>query len=258
MDTRLWWWFSRPFPKLLAVGVEAAVLVLAACVTPRAAPPPPASASHEEYLRQGVAALGKRDYALAIERLKQAVSLKPDDARGYNFLGVAYEQTHDAARARASFEKAIALDPSLVAAYNNLGSMYSLAGDYERAIPLFAKALELNPSMVAARYNIGGALLAVGRTEEATTNLLAAIKLDPNFLESGSTIIATTGSRAFRGPDVAFLYARLYASTGNVDKTVQFLTKAKEAGFRDWQRIVREKEFEPVRDDPRVRAFIPD
>lgn len=238
--------------------VPSVAFLMVACATPRPAPPHPTAATYEEYLRQGVAALGDHDYALAVERLNHAVSLKPDAARGYNFLGVAYEQIHDFDRAKASFEKAVALDPSLAPAYNNLGSLCSLTGDYDHAAPLFEKALELKPSMVAARYNLGGALLALGRTEEAASNLLAAIKLDPDLLESESAIIARTESRAFRGPDVAFLYARLYASIGNVEKTVQFLTRAKEAGFNDWRRIVREKEFEKVREDPRVRAFIRD
>jgi len=31
---------------------------------------------------------------------------------------------------------------------------------------------------------------------------------------------------------------------------------AKEAGFTDWQRVLRDKEFEKVRDDPRIKKFL--
>jgi hypothetical protein len=38
--------------------------------------------------------------------------------------------------------------------------------------------------------------------------------------------------------------------------TVDYLTKAREAGFTDWQRIMQAKEFEKVRDDPRIKKFL--
>ena len=53
-----------------------------------------------------------------------------------------------------------------------------------------------------------------------------------------------------------FIYAKAYAFAGNVDKTVEYLDKAREAGFVDWPRILREKEFEKVRDDTRVKNFL--
>jgi hypothetical protein len=53
-----------------------------------------------------------------------------------------------------------------------------------------------------------------------------------------------------------FADARAYASAGNIEKTVDYPEKAAKAGFAEWQRLLREKEFGRVRDDPRIRNFL--
>lgn len=53
-----------------------------------------------------------------------------------------------------------------------------------------------------------------------------------------------------------FTYAKAYASKGDVEKTLSYLDKAREAGFTDWRRILQENEFEKVRDDPRIKKFL--
>jgi tetratricopeptide (TPR) repeat protein len=170
---------------------------------------------------------------------------------------MAYHQRKEYELAKGSFEKAISIDPSFASAYNNLGSVLSVTGHYEQAGPLFEKALALAPGMVAAHYNMGNALLALGQVEQAIPYLLKAISLDPNFLDSRSTVLATVQSPNLGGPETAFLYAKLFAATGNIEKTVEYLSKAKQRGFANWRRINEEKEFEKVRDDPRVAAFLP-
>lgn len=197
------------------------------------------------------------DFGQAVAELEHAVSLNPGSARAHNYLGMAHEKLKEHDLARASFEKAIALDPSFAAAYNNLGSLHSLDDDHERAAELFAKAVALAPDLPAANFNLGNALLARGRTDEAMPYLVEALRLDPDFLESRSTLVVHVSAESLAGPETAFLYARLYAATGNVEKTVEYLGKAKSEGFRDWQRIAAEKEFETVRADPRVVEFLP-
>lgn len=56
--------------------------------------------------------------------------------------------------------------------------------------------------------------------------------------------------------EVYFAYARIYAQKGNVGKTVEYLEKVKQAGFKDWERIKREKGFESVQEDLKIAAFL--
>lgn len=250
----------RPAARPLEMRLQACIALLivalfAACATQAPAPPPTAS-TFDTCIRQAGVAMGNGDFALAIQHLNEALALQPNSARAYNYLGMAHQQRKEFEQAKASFEKAVALEPTFAPACNNLGSLYSLNGDYDHAVQLFEKAISLAPDLVAAHYNLGNALLALGRTDEATPHLLEAFRLDPDFMESGSTLVTTARSTSLGGPEVAFLYAKLFASTGNVDKTAQYLEKARAEGFRDWRRIASEKEFEAVRDDPRVQAFL--
>lgn len=240
---------------LAACLVPLFLALLPACATQAPAPPPTAP-TFDSYVREAGVAMSHGDFAQAIQQLQQAIALRPDSARAYNYLGMAYQQRKEYDQAKASFEKAVSLEPNFAPACNNLGSLYWLNGDYDHAAELFKKAISLAPDLVSAHYNLGNTLLALGRTEEAMPHLLEAFKLDPNFLDSGSTLVSTAHSKNLGGPEVAFLYAKLFASTGNVDKTVQYLEKAREEGFRDWRRIATEKEFDSVRNDLRVQAFL--
>jgi Flp pilus assembly protein TadD len=256
MSDQLWKWCNSARRgvqcRSLASGV---LLLLLSCATQRPAPPP-AAPGYDDFLNQGTVALGQGRYEEAVQQLEKAIALRPDSARAHNFLGMAYEQRKQYELAKERFEKAIAIDPSFPSAYNNLGGVLSLEGRWEDAVPLFHKALGLAPGMVAAHYNLGHALLATGQVEQACTYLLKAITLDPDFLGSGATVLATAASPTLGEPATAFLYASLFASTGNVEKTVEYLAKARSTGFVGWRRINEDKEFEKVREDPRVVAFL--
>ncbi len=244
---------SRRPPRVAWAAVAATALVLA-CAGQRPAAQP---VSFEEHLGRGLAAMRQGDFQRAVEELGRAVSLRPDSARAHNYLGMAYLEVKELDRAAASFEQAIALDPTFAAAHNNLGSLHSLRGEHERAAEQFRKAVELAPGLAAAHYNLANALLALGRREEAEGYLVAAIRLDPDLLESGRSLAVPVSAEQLGGAETSFLYAKLYAAAGNVEKAAAYLEKARREGFRDWERIATEQEFESVRSDPRIAAFLP-
>jgi tetratricopeptide (TPR) repeat protein len=234
----------------------AVLLLTSACATQPPAPPPAARADFDVVMREATVAMSRGDYHAAVEHLSEAVALRPDAARAHNYLGMAYEQRNQHDLAKRSFEMAVYFDPSFAAAYNNLGSVCSLKGDYQQATAHFDRALTLAPDMVAALYNMGNALLALGRVEDATPYLLKALTLDPDFLDSSSTLVANVRSDQLGGPEASFLYAKLFASLGNVERTFQYLQRARAEGFTDWQRIVDDRGFDAVRQDPRLAEFL--
>ena len=216
----------------------------------------PVARSFDVCLEQGFLFLNRREYGKAIEQLREAVALNANSAKAYNYLGIAYFQLKNYDSAGEQFEKAIALDSSFASAYNNLGGVYYIQGKLEKAKDNFKKALSLDPNLVAADYSLGTLLFYMGETEEGTSYLSKGIALDPDYLDKNEEFVATLSSSIFRTPEIYFTYARLYASTGNIEKTVDYLKKAKQSGFTDWKRIIEEKEFEKVRDDPRIQEFI--
>jgi tetratricopeptide (TPR) repeat protein len=185
-----------------------------------------------------------------------AVEIRPDSPKTHNYLGLCYFQQRDYDPAKEQFEKAAALDPSFATAYNNLAGVYSIKLQFARAEDMYKKALALAPDLVSANYSLGILLSNLGRTDEGTRYLSRGIALDPEYLEKNKELVTTFTSLSFDMRETYFTYAKAYSSAGNVDKTVEYLDKAREAGFADWQRILKGKEFEKVRDDPRVKNFL--
>lgn len=219
--------------------------------------PVPASAeeSYDFHLTEGRRYLRQNDSARALDHLKKAVAINPDSPKVHNFLGIAYFQQKDYKLAKTEYEKAIDLDSSYAQAYNNLGSVYFMLSEFDKAKALFKKALSLFPNLVSAHYSLGTLLVAQGQVEEGTQYLLEGIKLSPDFLERNKAFIANFSSSAIGTPEVLFTYAKLYASIGNIEKTIEYLTKAKKAGFKDWDRIDTEEEFEGIRKEKRIQDF---
>ncbi len=234
------------------------LLIFSSCSLHKEPASPVAASSEESYnfhLTEGRMFLRQNDSGKALDHLKKAVAIKPDSPRAHNFLGIAYFQLEDYKMAKKEYEKALDLNSSYAQAYNNLGSVYFMLRDFDKAKALFKRALSLFPNLVSAHYSLGTLLVAQGQVEEGTQYLLEGIELSPDFLDRNKAFIANFSSSAIGTPELLFTYAKLYASVGNVEKTIEYLTKAEKAGFKDWHRIDSEKEFEGVREDKRIQDF---
>ena len=236
------------------------VLLMAAACASRGLPSPTTGASTDRTfdasLRQGLSYMARGEYRRAAEELRSAVEAKPDSPKAHNYLGLSYFQLKDYDQAKEQFEKAAALDPSFATAYNNLAGVCSIKRQFVQAEELYKKALGLAPDLVSANYSLGILFTNLGRTDEGIRFLSRGIALDPEYLEKHKDMVTTFTSLSFDMRETFFTYAKAYASAGDIDKTVVYLDKAREAGFTDWPRILTENEFEKVRDDPRVRNFL--
>jgi tetratricopeptide (TPR) repeat protein len=172
-------------------------------------------AKHVAYIYQDIGRelISKHEYDLAIERLHTAISLKPDYAKAYYFLGTAYNGKGDYAQAVGAFEKAAALDPDfkhirfelgraygelgryddsirmfnevikahvdpdLDAVYNNLGLCYFRKDDYRRALEQYGRAITINPSFADAYFNRGEAFYKLGKIRKTVADLGKACDL---------------------------------------------------------------------------------
>jgi Tfp pilus assembly protein PilF len=216
----------------------------------------PADRSFDAYLKQGTVGLARGDYGRAQEALRMALSIRPDSSKAHNYLGLCYFHQKDYDPANEQFEKAVALDPSFAAAYNNLAGIYSIKQQFARAEDAYRKALALAPDLVSSNYSLGILLSGLGRTDEGVLYLSRGIALNPEYLEEHKETLTTIMSLSFDTKESYCAYAKAYASAGYIDKTVEYLGKAREAGFADWPHLLSGKEFEKIRDDPRIRDFL--
>ncbi len=223
---------------------------------PSSSPQNPGAGVFELHIRKGRDLFAKKEYARAVTEFRAAETIDAKSPKVHNYLGLCLFQQKDYDQALAEFRQAAELDPLFATAYNNQGGVYSMKLQFEKAEEMFKKALSLDPDMTSANYSLGMLLSNIGKREEGAVYLAKGVALDPDYLEKNNDLLTTFTSASFDMKEAYFAYAKAYALIGNVDKTVDYLEKAGAAGFTNWGRILKEKEFEKVRDDPRIRKFL--
>jgi tetratricopeptide (TPR) repeat protein len=245
--------------KVILSGLIAFCLMMASCAPTKTGPAPEMNIRERDfnlYLEQGSLHLWRAEFREARELFDKAISLNPKSDRPYNLRGIASLNLKNYSEAQKDFGEAIRLNPVYSEALNNLGAVYFLQQKLARAEEMFKKALSLNPKSASSNYSLGTLLLLQGRHEEGTRYLSYGIELDPDHLETHEILSAGVPSSGADLSELYMTFARLYASRGEVEKTLEFMHKAKAAGYRDWSRIAAEKEFEQVLADPRIKEFL--
>lgn len=136
------------------------------------------------YLNLGrtLLSLGKPHEAIASYR--EALRLKPGEARAQISLGVALKELGQLEAAAACFQRAVELNPNDAAAHSNLGSTLALQQRPDDAIACYRRALELQPDAAEVYNNLGTALRDHGKLQEAITCYQRAIELNSDFAEA--------------------------------------------------------------------------
>jgi Flp pilus assembly protein TadD len=245
--------------KRILVIVLSFLLALSACATRKIAPAsvhPGEVRGFDRYLNEGIRLMGRGDYEGAIREFGQAQSLNPKSARAHNLCGIAYFREQNYASAEAQFLRATDLDASNVDALNNLGSVYFAERQFLNAERMYRKAMDLSPTSVSPYYSLGTLLLIQGRAEEGTRYLEKGIRLDPQFLDTHGALAIDVPTPGAEWSETYFVYAKLYARSGQPKQAFDYLRKAQKAGFHDWKRLMDDKDFENLRRDPQIKEFI--
>jgi tetratricopeptide (TPR) repeat protein len=146
----------------------------------RAADLRPQDAALQLNLGNALKALGHLDGA--IERFRNALSLAPGFPMAHYNLGNAYAAAGRHEDAADAFVKSLQLQPSDPSSHNNLGNALHALGRHQDAIAAFERALELRPGHAGAHNNLGMALNALNRADEAITQFQAALAAEPRFV----------------------------------------------------------------------------
>ena len=125
------------------------------------------SASADDAMRRGLAALQSNRMDRAETLLSRAVQLAPKDATAHLNYGFLLLRKNDLDRGRQHFRQALDLNPELVEAQSNLGVISALQGDDERAIDAFKKALQIDDTFEGARILLANAYMRLSRFEDA-------------------------------------------------------------------------------------------
>jgi tetratricopeptide (TPR) repeat protein len=132
----------------------------------------------------------KRNAAFATEETmwKDVILKDKKSVRGYNNLGIYYEQHKEYDKALAHYKQTIRLAPMFPNPYINIGNVYHKKKEFKAAENWMKKALQLNPNSALASYNLGNILREAGKTREAIGAYNKALQLNPRYIEAANNL----------------------------------------------------------------------
>src|ERR1019366_9438801 len=220
----------------------------------RADPPAP-GATPEELEKRGDELRTDKDFLDAIDFYYAAQKGAPGSASMYNKIGICQLMMQRYKEAKKSFERAIKADRKHADAYNNLGAAYYRAHNYNAAIKDYEKAIALRDDAASYYSNMGAAYFGKRQFDKAIQSYSKAMQLDPDIFErtSRAGVMAQLPSPEDRA-HYDYVLAKLYARTGEPERSLHYLKKAMEEGYKDIKNVYTDSEFAALRKDPRFAA----
>jgi Flp pilus assembly protein TadD len=123
-------------------------------------------------------------YELEIAMMRHKLAKYPDEPSGYADLGAALRAKGKNREALDTLRQAEKLDPDNVQVQNNLGAVLGSLGNFDEAIGHFQDALNLRPDYFMACFNLANALRLHGDLQHATEYLQRAVTLKPDSVEA--------------------------------------------------------------------------
>jgi tetratricopeptide (TPR) repeat protein len=192
----------------------------------------------------------RRDWAAARDAYREAIE---GSATLHNKLGICHHRLGDLDAARQAYATAVRLQPDYAEAWNNLGTIDHARRAYEAAIFDYQKSAALNPTNPVVFRNLGLAFLALDDVEATLEAWSQALRLDPKALtgdeEDSVSVAQVDYARKY------YLYAKLVAAQGDVDRALEFLGLARDHGLRDFGKVARDPDFASVVQDPRWASW---
>ncbi len=212
----------------------------------------PATNATPEVVQRAALYAARQSWPEAAAAYKQAITQSPQDAALHNRLGMCYQRMGDVDAARAAYRRATELRKDYAEPWNNMGTLEHGRGRYKQAIAAYARAIAIKPGEAVFHKNLGSAWLArgnVGKTLEAWNE---ALRLDPAAFEADSVKVPGGGVDLARQ---YFLFAKVLAARGDVERALEFLKKAQAAGFTEFAKVERDTDFASIVKDPRYAAL---
>jgi tetratricopeptide (TPR) repeat protein len=219
--------------------------------------PPSADETPQVLERKGDDLRATKDYLDALDYYKAALAKKPNDPDLYNKMGISELLMQRWPDAKKSFERAIKADHKHADAYNNLGVIYYISKKYGKAIDRYNKAIELREDTASYYSNLGAALFSKKEFDKSATAYSHALELDPDVFERTSK--AGVSAQMSKPEDRAhydYVVAKLYAKMGIADRSLEYLRKALEEGYKSIKNVYKEPEFAGIRKDPRFNELM--
>jgi len=219
--------------------------------------PPAPGASPEELEKRGDELRTDKNYLDAVDFYRAVLKSGPASASLLNKIGICQLMMQRYKEAKKSFERAIRVDRKYADAYNNLGVIYYQAHAYSAAIKHYEKAISLKSDAASYYSNMGASYFGKKEFDKAIESYAKAMELDPEIFErtSRAGVLAQLSSPEDRA-HYDYVLAKLYARTGSSERSLHYLKKAMEDGYKDIKNVYKDEEFSTLRKDPRFAELM--
>ncbi|MGH9511667.1 MAG: tetratricopeptide repeat protein [Terriglobales bacterium] len=218
---------------------------------------PSASASAEQLEKTADLMRARKSYLDAVDYYHAALAKSPNNSRLYNKMGIVQLEIQRYRDASKSFGRAIKADRTSGDAYNNLGVVYYLEKRTGKALKQYKKAIQINGSSASFYSNLAAAYFSRKEFEAATVAYAKALQLDPDIFER--TSVNGVAGRISSPQDQAhydYVVAGLYAKMGNNSRSLEYLRRSMEEGYKGVQDVYKDPEFAALRNDARFAALM--
>lgn len=222
------------------------------------AAPPAASASAKELEGIGDSLQSAKNYLDAIDYYQAALAKDVHNAVLMNKVGMCQLLLRRYREAQKSFDHAIRMDKKYANAFANLAVVYYEQASYAKSIRYYDRAIELDAGEAVFYNNRAASLFAKKQYEKAMADYAKAMQLDPDIFERtshGAGVQARLPSPQDRA-HYDYVLAKLYAKNGLPDRSLHYLKKAMEEGYKDIKNVYRDDEFGSLRKDPRFAELM--
>jgi tetratricopeptide (TPR) repeat protein len=221
-----------------------------------AAAPAPTPLSQEDL---GRLYLVRKQYREAEEVFHRLAQQNPKNAVYWNELGIAYHNQTELDSALKCYQKSLKINSAYADAQNNIGTVYYERKKYPKAIRAYKKAIAMRGEFAPFYLNLGYAYFGQKEYEDSITAFRKALQLDPEALEANrsrsGTVIQDRSMSSDRG-HFYFLLAKSFAESGNVERCLLYLKKAKDEGYADMNSVKTDPSFAAAMKDPSMQEIL--
>lgn len=177
--------------------------------------------------------MARKQYFEAAQAFKHLSDDNPRNAVYLNKLGIALHQQEALNLALKYYERALKVDPRYADAQNNIGTIWYQRKRYAKAIRAYQKAIKMRDDMAVLYSNLGYAYFGDKKYEDSISAFRTALARDPQLFEHNASragSLLQDRSVSDRGR-FYFLLAKSFAESGNIERSVLYLRKAKDEGY---------------------------
>jgi len=197
----------------------------------------------------------RKEYYPALAKYIEASRLNPNNEYIFNKMGISYSALGFYREAEQAIERSIGLNPKYFYAYNNLGTVYFAQNDLKRAEKLFRTAIKMSSKVASFYVNLGQVYLERGDFPKALEVIRKALKMDPTIMNRDNSLSIPSPNQK-PNPNKSYNLARLYAASGDAERSLRHLEEAVRNGFTHLDWVDSEKDFDAVRDNPKFALFL--